>query len=174
MQLYNKQYFLSGGDCKLLLIGGRWSIGSGWTSWIQSDKDLRTLPECGWWIRTCTRERKTEFVLDTSMRLRMGPVRCDIITISSSGPVLRAFGQSFLGRFHKDRSAYKAGRPVFRNDFGQLLSMTNMFSRVKYWTVHNPDTLESFRLNLRRNTCPALLRGTDNLYLIKSADHSEN
>ena len=69
------------------------------------------------------------------------------------------------------------------------LTMINLFGRVHYWTVHEAvpvasdngglynkthKTIQCFRLNLRRNICPALARSSDNLFSYRTAGMTEN
>ena len=168
----------------MLKKDGRWIVGSSWTSWIRSRASSEHPPQTGWLVRSGvkTLEEEKEFILDSTLRLRFGTIECHAITVSSSGPIFQKFGKSYLGKFYRIEYGYKAGRPIFQNMYGKCLTMINIFGRVHYWTVHDsipveednellyknmPAPVQCFRLNLRRNICPSLARGSDKFFLYK-------
>ena len=173
----------------LMKKDGKWSVGSSWTSWIKSDECSDLPPEKGWKVRSGMKVEQEEFVLEPTLRLRFGSIGCQAITINSSGPIFQFFGRGYLGKFYKIEFAFKAGRPIYRNEYGKILTMIDIFGRVHYWTVHDfvkeeykvaelnknsSHPIQCFRLNLRRNICPALARGSDNLFLYRTLEMSEN
>ena len=134
-------------------------------------------------------EEGREFVLDPTLRLRFGFIECNSITICSSGPIFQKFGCEYIGTFYKVEHGYRAGRPIFQNNYGKSLTMINIFGKVQYWTVHDVVPVEQkseglynnispqmqcFRLNLRRNICPALARGSDKFFLYKTLGMAES
>ena len=172
-----------GGESKLIRRDGTWCVGSSWTPWIKCENSSDYPPEDGWLVRSGPSRRDgKEFTLDSTLRLRFGCVGCQVLTISSAGPILQIFGKKFLGKFYRREDAYKTGRPMFQNDYGMLLSMINLFGRVHYWTVHeagggdqdeDDHPSQCFRLNLRRNICPAIARGSDSLFLYRVVGMTE-
>ena len=175
----------------LKIRDGRWSVGSSWSSWLKCEKSSDLPPKKGWMVRSVVRGREMdkEFTLDSTLRLRFGSVGCQVLTVTSSGPIVHIFGRKYLGKFYRKEDAFNAGRPIFQNDYGMSLTMINLFGRVHYWTVHEAvpvasdngglynkthKTIQCFRLNLRRNICPALARSSDNLFSYRTAGMTEN